>query len=233
MNIYTHYKSGILLLLASLLLVPAATAQSVSLGADVVSRYVWRGFDFGESVSVQPALTFGSGGLEVGAWASYAFSGDGGANNEVDLWASYGFETATAGSFSIGITDYYFPSPGTEFFNFDDGEGAHTLEPFLSYSGPESFPISLLGAMNVYNDPDNSVYLEASYPFSIDGVELGLTAGLTPSAGVYADDFAFVNLGLSAAKEIAITEQFSLPVFVSYIVNPDQERSFLVFGLSF
>ena len=46
--------------------------QTASLGADMVSRYVWRGADFGESMSVQPALTLGFGGLEVGAWGSYS-----------------------------------------------------------------------------------------------------------------------------------------------------------------
>ena len=47
---------------------------------------------------------------------------------------------------------------------------------------------------------------------------LGLTAG------------SFVNLSLSASKEIALSEQFALPVDVPYILNPDQERSFLVIG---
>ena len=43
-------------LLLSSIVVPSSLAQ-ISLGADFVSRYVWRGLDFGESFSVQPALT--------------------------------------------------------------------------------------------------------------------------------------------------------------------------------
>jgi hypothetical protein len=41
-------------------------------------------------------------------------------------------------------------------------------------------------------------------------------------------------MSLSASKEIQITDSFSLPIFVSYILNPTpgMERSFLVFGFS-
>ena len=41
----------------------SSAAGQVSLGADVVSRYVWRGVDFGESMSVQPSLSFSAGGF--------------------------------------------------------------------------------------------------------------------------------------------------------------------------
>ncbi len=44
------------LLLGTFLLVAMVQAQEVQLGADVVSRYIWRGTDFGESMSVQPGL---------------------------------------------------------------------------------------------------------------------------------------------------------------------------------
>ena len=39
-----------------------------------------------------------------------------------------------------------------------------------------------------------------------------------------------MNLGLSATKAVTLSEQFALPVSVAYILNPDQERSFLVIG---
>lgn len=61
-----------------------------------------------------------------------------------------------AGSFSFGVTDYYFPTAGVGFFEFDgDGRCAHWIEPFLGYSGPASFPISLYGGVFIHNDPDN------------------------------------------------------------------------------
>ncbi len=216
--------------------VSGVLAQEFSLGSDVTSRYVWRGTDFGESVSIQPALAFSYKGLEIGSWASYSLGADGSAANEHDLWISYGFETESAGSFSVGVTDYYFPAPGgVGFFDFSgDGEGAHWIEPFASYSGPESFPISLYAAMFAHNDPDISTYLETTLPFSSDGVDLGLTVGaVTGESAFYGtDSFGLVNVGLSASREIALTDKFSIPVSVSYILNPETERTFLVFGLS-
>ena len=41
--------------------------SSLSIGADVVSRYVWRGTDFGDGVSVQPGISYSMGNVEIGA----------------------------------------------------------------------------------------------------------------------------------------------------------------------
>ncbi|MGD8362675.1 MAG: hypothetical protein PVJ04_14700, partial [Gemmatimonadota bacterium] len=46
------------------------------------------------------------------------------------------------------------------------------------------------------------------------------------------EDFAFINLGLTAAKELAITSQFSLPVFGSFIINPNVDIAYFVVGIS-
>ena len=57
--------------------VPASA--EVGLGADVVSRYIFRGVDFGNSAAVQPYLSVSqevaSGTLEVGAWGSFSITG--------------------------------------------------------------------------------------------------------------------------------------------------------------
>ena len=213
----------------------SATAQ-FGIGADVVSRYVWRGTDFGESASFQPSLAYSAGGFEIGTWASYSVSADGAGGNEHDLYASYSIDLSGESSIGLGITDYYFPSPdGAAWSNFDgDGEGAHWIELMASYTGPSSFPVSLTGFFMVHNDPDNSLYVEASYPFAAGGVDLGLTLGMVAGeSGFYAvEGFSLINLGLSASKDLPITDAFSLPVNVSYILNPTHERSFLVFGIS-
>ena len=74
------YKLAIIL--SVILLMGIANAQ-VDLGADLVSRYVWRGTDFGNSASVQPYLSVGFAGVEAGAWASYPITAAGA--NENDL----------------------------------------------------------------------------------------------------------------------------------------------------
>lgn len=225
-----------LLLVLFVGIVPSpVAAQDVTLGADLMSRYIWRGADFGESASIQPALTFSAAGLEGGAWASYGFSPEAADVNEINLWAGYGIETP-AGTITLGVTDYYFPNAGVAFFDFDGaGEGAHWIEPNLAYDGPEAFPIHLFVGVFAHNDPDRSVYLEGSYPVQLDGASLAFTAGASggKSALYGTDGFGLVNLGLSAAKALAITDTFTLPLSVSFIVNPSIEKSYLVFGLSF
>ncbi len=221
--------------LFALLFVLPAAAQEFNLGADLMSRYVWRGTDFGDSFSIQPTLAFSQGGLEVGTWASYAVSPEAADVNEHDLWIGYGIETAS-GTFGFGVTDYYFPNAGIQFFDFsDNGEGAHWIEPYLSYTGPASFPVSLYAGYFVYNDPDNSLYLEASIPFKVDGVDLAFTTGASggQSALYGTDKFGIVQVALAASKSVKLTEQFALPLSVSYIVNPYMEKSYLVFGVSF
>lgn len=223
--------------------------QSASIGADVVSRYVWRGTDFGESMSVQPALTLGFGSLEVGAWGSYSISASGAGANENDIWATYTVAASNGSSFSFGFTDYYFPGPGADGFFVTS---AHILELSASFTGPESFPISLFAGRMSRNDPDNSLYLEASVPVStFEDVDMSLTAGMVAGESEFygTEGTAFVNLGISASKDLVITDDFSVPFTVSYIVNanrlaeedhmghdhdhgPDPDRAFLVVGFS-
>lgn len=226
------------LLLATLTWVLAfvapATAQHLGIGTDLVSRYVWRGTDYGESATLQPSLVFSVAGFELGTWASYSLSPVGADANEHDVWVGYTLETGSLGSLSVGVTDYYFPAPdGAGFFDFSGGgEGSHLIEPYLRFAGPASFPIAVFGAVAAHNDPDNATYVEISMPIVIDGVELGLTAGAAANGSelYQTSTFAIVNLGLSATRSLSLSQQLELPVTVAYILNPTHERSFLVFG---
>ncbi|PAP78247.1 TorF family putative porin [Rubrivirga marina] len=234
-----------LLALALFLAAPTALAQpGVSLGADIVSRYVWRGIDYGDQINIQPTLAVTFDNVEVGTWASYSISsfGDGPAFAEQDFYVS-----ASAGPASFGITDYYYPilngAESSDFFNFDgDYAGAHTLEAFVQLA-PESVPLSLLVATAFYNASDFPTYVELGTGFELGGLEWGAAAGavfaLDPPEGTTGspfygttDDAALINLSLGATKDIPLTDAFSLPVSAALIVNPDSERSFLVFGVS-
>ncbi|TYP93739.1 hypothetical protein LX73_1449 [Fodinibius salinus] len=215
--------------------VKQAKAQDVDCSADFVNRYVWRGIDFGKSASIQPHIEFTSGGFTAGTWASYAISPvenstvSAAGASEHDLYISYSF-----GNISLGVTDYYFPT-GSEFFNFDDdGAGAHYIEPNISVTGPASFPITFYGAINAYNDPDQSIYLETSVPFSVGGTDMSFTVGGVPAESAYygTTKAGIINLNLSVSRELEITDKFSLPLFGGYILNPYAEQSYLVFGLS-
>ena len=176
-----------------------------TISADVVSRYVWRGTDFGNAAAVQPGIETAVGPVTVGAWGSWALNGaDGG--NECDLYASF-----TAGPVGITVTDYFFPVyAGVDSLTNID---MHTIE--LS-AGTDVGTVSVLAASNVSGDDNNSTYLEFTY----GALSLGVGNGAYSTDG----KFSPVSIGVSASRD-----NFS----ASYINNPDQDTSFLVFGVNF
>lgn len=205
------------------------------LGADVVSRYVWRGTDFGNSPSIQPYLSYSIKGFEIGTWGSFATNGAD--MQEVDLYASYNF---CKERISLGVTDYFFPSSlvtKNRYFDYKEESTGHILEGNLNLNGGEKIPLSLSLNYNFYGaDTDNSFYFELGYSGSCKNVDLDVFAGATTGEGIYltpgAEGFSFVNIGLTASKEIKITENWSLPVSASLITNPQAENIFFVFGFS-
>lgn len=200
---------------------PAAAPAEIGIGADVVSRYVWRGTDFGNAVSVQPGIAFSKEAVEIGAWSSWAISGGGA--NENDLYVSY-----SVGQVSVTVTDYYFPvkAPG-DFFNYSDEDGIHILE---ASAGVDLGMASVMAAFNFLGDADNSFWVEASLPLAaLSGdVEVGLTVGA--GNGVYTNDGAAEGDPMVASVSLDVSDG---DYFASYILNPDSETSFLVFGRSF
>lgn len=235
----------LLLLPAGICLTQSASAGDLALtaSADLMSRYNWRGLDFGDAFSVQPALKCQAGGWKLGFWGSYSSEFD-----EIDTWTSYTVSTSNAGSFTALVTDYYFPSAGIRYFDFNDyddpdGAGAHLIELGLSWSGPSSFPITLSGYMNVYNEAGNCTYFQADYVTKVQDVDLGLSIGATTgstdnpvfygSAERPVDDLQVINIGVKATRMLALSEGHELPLSVAFILNPQQEVSYLVLGLSF
>ncbi|MBN1408216.1 MAG: hypothetical protein JW956_10520 [Calditrichaceae bacterium] len=203
-------------ILSMILLAGISNAQ-VELGADLVSRYVWRGTDFGNSASVQPYLSVGFAGLEAGAWASYPISASGA--NENDLYLSYAI-----GPVGITVTDYYFPGDTSivKFGNYAD-DGNHILEASVSF---EMAAFSAIGAMNFYGEDDNSMYFELGYEvYSKDDMTVSAFAGAGNKVYVTNEDgdFGLVNAGITASKG---------NLSASYIINADADVSFLVFGYS-
>ncbi len=198
-----------------------ANAEGFSVGADVVSRYVWRGTQFGDGIAVQPWLsyTFSGIGVEVGAWGSYDITDEDA--SEADLYVTIPLDD----NFSFTVTDYFFPTGGWDnYFDYGD-DGAHTVE--LS-AGFEALNFSLMGAVNVSGDEDNSLYFEAGYNF-YDKDDYSASLHVAGGDGAYTNDsnamgdFDIVSVGLNVSKDI-----FS----ASYIINPDLETSWLVLGVT-
>jgi hypothetical protein len=216
----------------SLIYAVMTSGQNVNVGADFVSRYVWRGLDIANSPSLQPTISISMSNVEVGFWGAYSLFNDKSTSDEIDSWIGYSFNN-DLGEFSFIILDYYYPNAGRKLSNLTNGDGAHTLEGMISYSGPLSF---LLGC-NFYNDPGNNIYIELGYPIVNENLSLNFFIGVTPGSkknpGYYgADDFSFINVGVKVAKEIKISDNYKLPVFSALVINPNAEIAHLVFGIS-
>jgi len=201
----------------------AMAEEGFSIGADVVSSYVWRGTDLGNSAAIQPAISYTFDmGLSIGAWGSYAISedNDGFRYKEIDLTVSM-----PVGPGSIAVTNYNADPENGRAFDFRD-DGANTVEVSgtLSYGGIDF----LAGVFVAGNDYDNAWYCEASIPFyEKDGYSASVFGGLG-SEDYYGDgegdSIAIVNTGISVSKD---------RYTASCIYNPDQENTYLVFMASF
>lgn len=210
----------------------AQNSGKFDLGADFVSRYVWRGSDYGNSPSIQPYANYSIGGLKAGLWGAYATNAD---FQEIDLILSYTFKE----TFSVVLTDYFLPN-GTNFRNnffcYSEDSTGHLLEVALTFEGTAKLPFYASVNYNFYGaDPEKSWYFELGYSGNFEEIEYDLFVGATPGAGVYmpdgSDGFHVVNVGATLTKNIRISDGFSLPVSGSLILNPQSEGLFFVLGL--
>lgn len=211
---------------------------NVNVAADVMSRYVWRGLDYGASPNIQPTLALSNGNFEIGYWGAINIFGT---YSEVDLYAKYSYKNLSA-----IVTDYFFPIDGIpsnnyqKYFNYNSDNTNHLAEVILQYKGGEKLPISLLAGTTVYgNDKDSlgdnrySTYIEAGYSFQFSENNVDLFVGFTPQEGLYGSEMGIVNVGITGYRSIQITDKYSLPVKASIITNPQIENIYFAFGITF
>ena len=207
-------------------------AQEISVGTDIVSKYMWRGLEFNDAPNFQPSLSYSNSGFDIGFWGSYSITDNGSGNyEEIDAYIGY---TYTVGETDIGVTltDYYLPTAGA--LGHFDQDGVHTYEISVSVStGHFSSTI----ANNIFNDPGRNTYYEVGYSTSVGNVDLnlfvGATNGSTKNPDYYGSkDFAIINVGITGSKSIKVTDDFEIPVFTTFMFNPKVDAGYLVFGLS-
>ena len=216
----------------------SATAQDkleLNVGADFVSKYIWRGQDLG-SAAVQPTLGIAYKGLSFSAWGSYGLV-DTEDTKEFDLTLSY-----TIGGFNIGVTDYWFSEgldPKGRYFKYDAHGTNHLFEANIGYD----FGVLSLQAFTNFagNDGLNkdgkraySTYVELAAPFKLVTVDWTAAVGVVPFATTSYETtgFAVTNVSLKASKDIKVTNSFSIPVFGQIVANPCSQKAYLVFGFS-
>ncbi|MBU2508350.1 MAG: hypothetical protein KJ799_16760 [Bacteroidetes bacterium] len=77
--------------------------QEVTVGADVVSRYVWRGLIINTTPNVQPSVAFSHGNFDAGVRGSYTFAESQALSEENDLSFGYTIRTENFGAFRSGL----------------------------------------------------------------------------------------------------------------------------------
>ena len=213
--------------------IKAQDKVEASVGADLVSGYIWRGQDLG-GVSIQPSAGFSYKGFSLSAWGSVGFNG--GDTKEFDLTLGYSY-----GGFNIGVTDYWFTSQDSP-ARYSDYKDAHTFEVALGYDfGPlaVNWFTNFAGSVGT-NEEGKDVYasyISISAPFKLGGIDWSAEIGATPWANSfyngYSDGFKVSSISLQASKEVKITDSFSFPLWAQAIWNPTTKGAYFVAGISF
>ena len=222
---------GVAVTLLGMLVPATVTAQDkfeVSLGAEVVSKYVWRGFDQASGTSVQPSLGLAYKGISLSAWGSTSVTDL--EPKELDLTLAY-----SIGGFGIAVTDYWWSGESGKYGHYKE---SHYFEGALSYNFGDKVPLTLSAAMmfagadkNPDGDQNFSAYFNAAYDIACPS-----EVTLTPSKSyMYTGEkiSGFTDISLKAAKEVKVTDSFSIPIFVQFTVSPVMDKTYLIFGMSF
>ncbi len=220
---------AVALLVSGMVSASAQDKATYTVGADLVSSYVWRGVYQAQNVSFQPTLAWGYKGISIGAWGSTDISTTA---KEFDLSAFY-----TIGGLKLGVTDYWWAGQATPYFK----KSAHFFEGTLGYTlGSLSLSCNTMfagaGDEDANGDLMYSTYIDASYSFKVGGTPLVAAVGVTPWLGQYSngkDGIQVASLSLKATKELKFSESLTLPVYVQGIIAPAADNAHLVVGVTF
>lgn len=212
--------------------------SNFTLGVQMQTKYVWRGMEMQSNEAAPvlfPAINYTHGGFAAYALGGYALNGKYG---EVDLGGSY-----TKGWFTFGIADYYYASTTTkqdQYFNLKSRETGHWFEGYVIIAPPH-LPLSLT-ISNFFAGADKdangkqaySTYMEIGtwYDFLNDN-RLALNVGAAFNESCYNDyqhGMGICNVEAKYTHTLHFNHGKSLPLSVSYIINPIFEKSFVNFS---
>jgi len=232
------------------------------IGADIMSRYIWRGLNLGGTgPSIQPTLKLNVGNTDhmfsVCGWGAYTFGPT--SNQELDMTVSYTYK----GFLTLMVIDYFFPGlyndKREQYFYYCQDSTGHVFEGLVMFNGTDKIPFTLMVATNFYgNDARRmkevndstfvedglqySTYIELGFKKTIKRFDFNAFVGGTITSpeisrhetGYYANTKAgFTNIGIKVARAIPVTEKYSIPIQASLIANPLQNKFYIVFGISF
>jgi hypothetical protein len=230
-------SAGLIVVLSTLIPSQSLRAQGeLDLGATTVSRYLWRGIQFDNSVNFQPYMMYYTSKFEIGASSSMSLTND---FNEIYFWAAYSVNTSLINA-KFYVADFYYEYLGSDFTNFktekrDGVEGNHYVEGYVEFTSDNS-PFKLLFSSSLWNDPDNSMYAEVSYSKShTNDLESSFSLGGSlkkSSRWYYTEKAGIVNVSYELSKQVQITPEYALPVSVTSIFNPTGKSFYVVLAIS-
>ena len=199
---------------------------SLEVGADVVSGYLWRGYNLG-GLSIQPSVTFGWNGLYLCGWANIGADSWRFEELSPELDITIGYDNYGV---ALDLTHLYYFGGDKYFKGLDNPQNlsASTMELHAGFhlgDLVEKVPLSIdwyttmLGYDPIVDSEGNvkraySTYIQLGYDIYLPlDIVLGLKVGFTPWKGMYSDyedvwtngrTVGFNNLQLRAEREFEL-----------------------------
>jgi len=197
--------------------------------AQLVSRYLWRGQDYGHAPSFQPGAELSWRGFTLGAWSALKIAGEG--EPELDFYIS-----KEAGKFTFALWDYwsYDKTIRTQYFDYNSATTSHMFEGQIIYSTGERNQFNMmLSSLFLGADPTKSLYGEVEYVREFGKNEIALVAGYQFKGEYYAPHSGFVNIGCSYLRYLWDFGKYSTFISFSLTANPALKKTFFAVAVGF
>ena len=198
---------------------------SMTVGADAVSSYLWRGMSLA-GPSIQPSAYFdyerGDWAVSLGVWGTKSLLKDD--YDELDFSVEASWRNLTLTAINYG-ENYTVP--------WQEG---HYLDLGLSYTLSEDVPVTFSWYSIINQTAEGGVdggsgfdwasafpsYFEVAYDFSLSVVDFSVAVGGIPFASEYyeSDAFGISNLSLMVGHEFEFEHGGTLPVSAQVMYNP-------------
>ena len=128
---------------------------------------------------------------------------------------------------SVSVGDMFFfdgdGSNGNDYFNYGDNT-RHLINATAKYSDRKVYGLVQTTVYKAENDANNGVYFEAGYKFSEC---FSVNTGYVTDASVmnFRDAAGFTHIGLSAVKELRITDSFNPKLNTQLAFNPSYRNT--------
>lgn len=208
-------------------------APKVSWMAGFSTQYVWRGIEFGEGPTIFPQLCLHKGNFSGTLYGAYTLDGK---HREVDICLAY-----TYGNLSLALNDYYFVSPIGEYDSYFNYKDTHYIELYGTY-WLQRVPVWITLSSYVFGADKNegkqaySSYAELGYRHQLDTQSsLSFHVGASLNRGfytLYSKGFALSTIGIEYSRKLRFGS-YTLPLSLSYSINPHREKGYINLGVTF